>query len=259
MKISIITPSFNCVKYIERAIQSVLNQDYENWEHIIIDGGSTDGTVDILKKYDHLKWISEPDRGQSDAMNKGFAISTGDVVGYLNADDEYAPGVFKLMAEQFNTEKKTEFVFGDLIQTRDGHEYRNKPNGNLNAILNYWPCQFPLNAVSYFYKREVQATIGHFPVDNHFTMDYWFLLRVFKNYKTKYIPIVFGNFHFTDTNKSGHAERARESLRVVRNQFLRDNPFSALLYFLSILKSRLGYMYFVTKKKITQGLNPAVR
>ena len=102
MKISILTPSYNSGKYIERAIESVVDQGYDNWEHIIVDGGSTDGTAVILKKYPHLKWISEPDKGQSDAMNKAFEMSNGDIIGYLNADDWYELSIFSLIADVFS-------------------------------------------------------------------------------------------------------------------------------------------------------------
>ena len=95
-KISIVTPSYNSAKFIEDCIQSVLKQNYPNFEHIVIDGGSTDGTVEILKQYPHLKWISEPDEGQSDALNKGFKMAEGDILGWLNADDVYLKNVFQL-------------------------------------------------------------------------------------------------------------------------------------------------------------------
>ena len=85
MKITILTPSFNQGAFVEKNIQSVMSQDYADFEHIIIDGGSTDNTVDILKKYPHLKWISEPDEGQADALNKGLAMATGDIVGWINS------------------------------------------------------------------------------------------------------------------------------------------------------------------------------
>ena len=89
MKISIITPSFNQGKYIEQTILSVLNQSYKNFEHIICDGGSTDGTVDVLKKYKHLIWVSEEDEGQSDALSKALSMSSGDIIGWINSDDYY--------------------------------------------------------------------------------------------------------------------------------------------------------------------------
>ena len=87
--ISIITPSFNQGKFIEQTILSVLNQHYPNFEHIIIDGGSTDGSIEILKKYPHLIWKSEKDRGQSEALNKGFEVAKGEIIGWLNSDDVY--------------------------------------------------------------------------------------------------------------------------------------------------------------------------
>jgi len=101
-KITIVTPSFNQGNFIDENIQSVLTQNYPNFEHIIIDGGSIDGTVDILKKYSHLKWVSEPDRGQASALNKGFRMATGDVIGWLNSDDSYLPGTFEVVARAFD-------------------------------------------------------------------------------------------------------------------------------------------------------------
>jgi glycosyltransferase involved in cell wall biosynthesis len=82
-KISIITPSYNCANYIRHCIESVLSQNYENFEHIIVDGASQDGTVDILQEYPHLKWISEPDKGEAEALNKALRMVTGDIIGWL--------------------------------------------------------------------------------------------------------------------------------------------------------------------------------
>src|SRR4051812_23613887 len=87
--VSVITPSFNQAKYIERTLESVRNQTYPRIEHIVIDGGSTDGTIEILKHQTFARWISEPDRGQSDALNKGIARAKGDIIGWLNSDDMY--------------------------------------------------------------------------------------------------------------------------------------------------------------------------
>ena len=94
MKISIITPSFNQARFIEQTILSVLRQDYPCVEHIVVDGGSTDGTIDIMRRYPHLIWSSEADNGQADALNKGLSKATGDIIGWINSDDYYADNIF---------------------------------------------------------------------------------------------------------------------------------------------------------------------
>src|SRR5918992_2241290 len=89
--VSVVTPSLNQGRYLREAIESVRAQTYSPIEHVVVDGGSTDETLDILSEYDHLRWVSEPDRGQSHALNKGFAMATGEIFGWLNADDAYEP------------------------------------------------------------------------------------------------------------------------------------------------------------------------
>src|SRR5690242_19457333 len=89
--VSIVTPSLNQARWLREAIESVRAQDYPHVEHVVVDGGSTDGTLEILREYDHLRWVSEPDRGQSHALNKGFQLATGEIFGWLNADDAYPP------------------------------------------------------------------------------------------------------------------------------------------------------------------------
>ena len=110
-KVSIITPSYNRAGMIETAIQSVLSQNYPEVEHIIMDGGSTDGTLEVLKKYPHLRVVSEPDQGMYDALNKGLNLAHGEIIGFLNTDDFYAPGVFAKIALQFS-EKTVDAVAG---------------------------------------------------------------------------------------------------------------------------------------------------
>jgi len=114
-KISIVTPVYNASLFIEAAITSVLNQDYPNLEYIIMDGGSTDGTVDIIRKYEGRisYWESGSDRGQTHALNKGFSRSTGILRGWLNADEEYTPGTLKEVGKTFNSSKDLQLIYGD--------------------------------------------------------------------------------------------------------------------------------------------------
>lgn len=160
-KISIITPSYNSGNDIERAIQSVLAQDYDNWEHIVVDGGSTDNTIEILKSYSHINWISESDRGQVDAMNKGFEMSTGNIISYLNADDYYNLGTFSHISELL-TDTIIQVVYGNVnvYSAADDTWWLNEPQNNFSSVLHHWePNAFCVNPVGYFYRRRVQEKI----------------------------------------------------------------------------------------------------
>ena len=121
-KISVITPSYNQGIYIEETIQSVLNQNYPNLEYIIIDGGSSDSTVEVIKKYESKIdfWVSEKDKGQADAINRGFAKATGDILCWLNSDDYFFPDTLKYVASQLNIEKK-EILFGEVDHIFEPH------------------------------------------------------------------------------------------------------------------------------------------
>lgn len=114
-KISVVTPTLNHVLFIRDTIESVLNQNYSNFEHIIIDGGSTDGTIDILKEYPHLKWISEKDKGPANAINKGFKLATGSIFAWLNSDDYYESNIFEFIVNEFEKNKNKSILYGRLV------------------------------------------------------------------------------------------------------------------------------------------------
>src|ERR1700733_2213211 len=135
--ISIITPSFNQGAYIEQTIRSVLHQNFEHVEHIVVDGGSTDGTVDILKRYPHLVWVSEKDRGQADALNKGLALAKGDIVGWVNSDDYYEHDIFGSVAACFQR-SNAQWVVGNLADVfDDGSQvvFRPSPTITFDALV----------------------------------------------------------------------------------------------------------------------------
>jgi glycosyltransferase involved in cell wall biosynthesis len=238
MKISIITPSYNSGKYLERAIQSVLAQDYFNWEHIVIDGGSKDETVDILKKHPHIKWVSEPDKGQSDAMNKGFAMSNGDIIVYLNADDWFEEGAFSHVIKCFGKDN-CDMVFGDLkivFESTGDLEIR-KPATDYKTVIQFWNCRFPANPVSYFYKRKVQANYT-FPIDEHQTMDLDFIFYATLKFKTAYLPFVLGTFYIDGSNKTSNIDG--DIYEIQKKAYLRHcreyNHKLLMMYYLSKFK-----------------------
>ncbi len=189
MKFSIITPSYNSSETIEKAIESVLQQNYNNFEHIVVDGASNDGTVDILKKYSHLKLVVEPDNGQVDAMQKGFQLSSGEIIGNLNTDDYYKPDAFENVLSHF--EFGEDFVMGkvEVISEHNQTTWINDPAFEFEKILKHWELNaFCVNPVGYFYRREVQETIP-FNLDNDDKHDLEFLIEVAARYKIKKIDV----------------------------------------------------------------------
>lgn len=223
MKISILTPAFNSGNTIEQAIKSVSSQGLDAYEHIVVDGGSTDGTVEVLRSYDHVKWISEKDKGQSDAMNKAFSMSSGDIIVYLNADDYFEPGVFTKIASYFARNPDKDIVVGNLQRLYSSGETKiqNNQGVTLEDLLTRRRV-FPTNPVAYFYKRELQKKVGPFPLEEHYTMDYWFILRAFYFGNIGYLDHIFGTFVLDGTNKTmvhDSSKRQREILLEFCREF----------------------------------------
>lgn len=176
-KISIISPSFNQGNFIEEAIKSVLSQDYPFFEHIIIDSCSTDNTVEILKKYPHLKWISEKDKGQSDALNKGFKIATGDIIGWLNTDDFYLPGAFQKVVEAFK-EKQADAIYGNFrFINKEGHVTREMVTQNSSKWMSVFYCFIPSTA--FFFKRIIIDRGIYIDKEFHISMDKEFFAHIY--------------------------------------------------------------------------------
>lgn len=204
MKISIVIPTYNCGQYLEKAILSVLNQSYKNKELIVIDGRSTDNTKEILKKYgDRLKWISEKDKGQADAINKGFKMATGDIVAWLNADDYYEPNIFDDVVEEFKKDNDTVLVYGKCKSIDENGEFikintpprkitRKKLINNGNYI--YQP--------SSFYKKKTVEQIGFLDDNLNYWMEYDLYIKLLDNGKSKYIDKKLSNFMIREGQKS---------------------------------------------------------
>ncbi len=230
-KISILSPSFNSENTIEKAILSVLNQGYSNFEHIICDGGSKDATVNIIKKYPHVRYVSEPDKGQCDAMNKAFNMSTGDIIAYLNVDDYFQRGVFRKIAKAFEENQEAEMVVGNLFFEYDDHTFIRKPEIEYEKIMLPFKYIFPINPVCYFYKRKVQEDVGPFPLHNHFTMDYWFLLRAYQNHKVVKIEDYLGTFWMNGLNKTSGADN-RKNTHLIAIEHCRENDRKKLSFYL---------------------------
>ena len=175
--VSIITPSYNQAQFIEETILAVKNQDYPNIEHIIVDGASTDSTVEILKRYDgtyNMRWISEADGGMYEAINKGFRLSRGDVLAYLNSDDRYFPWTVAVAVQAFQDHPEVGFVFGDMLNVKDGTD-------SVSLLLfppfrlGYIQRSGFLGQPTVFWRRSVLDQAGEFDESLKFVADcdYW--------------------------------------------------------------------------------------
>jgi len=176
--VSVITVVFNGGNTLEQTIQSVLNQTYDNIEYIIIDGGSTDGTLDILRKYDDriAYWISEPDDGIYDAMNKGISVSSGALINLLNADDYLESAAVNLVANKYTELNHPSVIYGHAYAVDDIHSVRAK----MFASSKYW-LGMSINHQSMFVHEKIYNATGLFNTNYRFAADYDFLIRCFKN------------------------------------------------------------------------------
>lgn len=209
-RITVITPSYNQGKFIRETIESVLDQKYPFLEYIIVDGGSTDDTLKILKSYGKsIKWVSEKDHGQTDAINKGMKMSSGEIVCYLNSDDVFLPGTLLKVGETFAKHPTAEWLTGDYqIINEKGHIiqsfivkyktfFRNLQRSSVLYVLNYI-CQ-----PSTFWKRSLFKKVGYFDTSLRYCMDYDFWLRLVKLEKPTLVPIPLSQFRIHSQSKGG--------------------------------------------------------
>ncbi|MEO5924013.1 MAG: glycosyltransferase family 2 protein [Bryobacteraceae bacterium] len=203
--VSIVTPTFNMGGFIEETICSVLEQDYPNVEYWVVDGGSTDGTLEILARYEgRLRYISEPDGGQSDAINKGFRRSKGVIFTFLNADDTLLPGAIRAAVDAFSTEPLAGVVYGDAWHVaEDGSvlaPYPVEPYLADNLSRRCFICQ-----PAAFIRSEAFAAAGMLDADLHYAMDYDLWIRLSRHYPMKRIDAYLATSRLHPASKTvGH-------------------------------------------------------
>lgn len=235
--ISIITPSFNQGSFIEETILSVLSQDYPDLEYLIMDGGSSDSTLSVLKKYSgKLAWLSETDHGQTDAINKGLRRATGAIVGYLNGDDLLLPGALRKVAEAFIAEPQTWWVTGKCrIVDEENNEIRRAITVYKNTLLHVrsFSSLLMTNYISQpatFWRREALESIGYLDEGLRYVMDYEYWLRLYSKSPPVFIPEYLAAFKIhrnSKTTSTGHKDVyvAEEKIVVQRYAHSRFQMF----------------------------------
>ena len=243
MQLSVITPVYNGERFIESCLRSVVEQKCDEVEHLIVDGGSTDRTMQIVKEYaerhPHIRWISEKDRGQSDAMNKGLRLARGSLLGFLNADDFYEPDALKSVLGIFKSLPEPSILIGNCNVIDDAGKllWLNRPDTKYYQLLQVWRYKMPNNPSSYFYHRRLHETIGEFNVDDHYVMDYDFLLKAFRASKVVYVDQTFGNYRMYADNKTAQVFATNQGWDMLSRVVERHVAHESAIYKLHV---RLG-------------------
>jgi len=260
--ISIITPVYNGIKHIDFCINNVIAQDCSNMEHLIIDGSSTDGTIDIIKKYAdqnaHLRWISEKDEGQPDAMNKGISMARGGIICFLNVDDYFEIGAVNRAVHIFKDLPDPSFLVGNCnVWSEDGKLlYVNKPRRlRIVDLLMGWEVNpHPVNPSAYFYSKSLLEVIGPFDKEDRVAHDLDFILRAVQSANVIYVNEIFGNYRFypgTITYEDQKRGLAGDRAKYIRGKYKKQLPFIQKINF--IISKIYYYFCDLNLKKIMSG------
>jgi glycosyltransferase involved in cell wall biosynthesis len=221
-RVSIVTPSFNQGRYIETTVRSVLAQDYPNIEYVVIDAASTDSTLDVLRRLsgefpNRFRFVSEPDRGQTHALNKGVAQTTGEILGWLNSDDTFEPGAVAAAVAALKSRPDIDLVYGDanFVDSRDRIITRcaHVEPFDWHRLVHY--SDFIVQPAAFFTRQAFDA-VGGGDESLQWTMDYDLFLKIASRFKVAYLPRVMANFKWWGRNKSavGGRERLAEIERI---------------------------------------------
>jgi len=242
-KLSIITIVYNGEKYIKSTIESVIHQNYPNIEYIIIDGGSSDQTLNIINTFQktaYLKLISEKDKGISDAFNKGLKLATGDVVGLINADDWYESGAFMSVMKEMDN-PSTDIVYGDMRYHTNQNQTFIKEGKH--ERLKY---EMTVNHPTVFVKRRCYVETGYFNLNYKCAMDYDLMLRFLKNnYSFKHLPIIISNMRLEGLSDQRWMMGIKEVRDIKTAHF--GNAFWNHLY---MIKQAIAIVVSKTRRKL---------
>jgi glycosyltransferase involved in cell wall biosynthesis len=229
--VSIITPSFNQAAYLEQTINSVLNQDYPHIEYIVMDGGSTDGSVEVIKKYaDKLAyWISEKDRGQADAINKGFARATGEIIAWLNSDDYYLSGTVSAAVKAFEAHPDVTLVYGNMLAV-DGEGKTFNTLTYKQLTLEDLLCFQIIGQPAVFMRRSAFQIAGGLDLNFHYMLDHHLWIRIAQQGQILHVDQTWAaaRYHAEAKNIAQAAEFGRDAFSIL-DFATRDKTFAPIL------------------------------
>ena len=217
--VSIITPSYNQGGFIEETIKSVLSQDYPEIEYIVIDGGSIDNTIEILKKYGKkIKWVSEKDRGQSDAINKGFRMARGDIFAWLNSDDIYLNNAVSKAVAFLNANSDVDMLYGKAMFCNEGSKIIGEYNPPEVFDYKMLAVSNSICQPSTFFKRDAFFAVGGIDLTLHHLMDHDLWMKMTKRFKVAYLPDFLSIYRLHAESKSisdiHGLKRNKESINI---------------------------------------------
>ncbi len=255
MKVTIITVTYNSAKFLRDCIDSVVNQSYQNIEHILIDAASTDGTIEIIKEYENkiARWVTEKDNGMYDAINKGMEMATGDVIGILNSDDMLASKEVIASIVNCFEENKVDSLYGDLVYV---------DQRNTKKVIRYWKG-FPYKRYrftygwmpahpTFYFRRDLLKELGGYESHYFTAADYEFMARYLYRYRisSKYLPMLIVKMRVGGQSNRNISSRLRANRRDYLAMKINNIPFPHIASILKPLIKLRQYYYTLFQKVV---------
>lgn len=256
-RITVITPSFNQAKFIKKTIDSVLVQNYPDVEYLVYDGGSTDGTVDVLRSYGRkIRWISQKDKGQSEAINQGLKKATGEIVCFLNSDDYFTSDCLFTVGNYFKENPKSQWVTGKCkVVNSKNQEIRKLVTIYKNFFLKYFRNRSILQIINYisqpstFWRKTLVEKIGLFDVTLNYSMDYDYWLKMIDKCPLYFIDKYLSCYRVHDSSKAVTSPRLQFSAEFAIVNRYTNSPLTLFFHWVHMNFALFIYQFILIRKK----------